>query len=272
MKKYIFYYLLVFMGIMLIQTGCSDDAPVGDYFADEQYNARGTVITPSNVVNGFFDLGDLDNSSIAFDLAQTGEAASSVSVLANYNGGGFSEVTSVSSLPTTVTVNANDVISALGLDANSIAVGDVIVMVFDATSGGGTYRSSNTLSAPFSCLSALAGTYNYASTNYWCAGPDLTGEVTIIETGAGTYSFDDWSFGSYGNCYGGFGTWGSLSMNDVCNKISLSGEDNYGDTWELTINSVSGADLDLTWTNTYGEYGTTVLTRTDGTNWPPLSN
>lgn len=223
------------MGIMLVQTGCDDSTPVGDYFADEQYVEGGTVVSPSNVVNGFFDLGDLDNSMIAFDLTETGAASSSVSVKASYNGGAFTEFTSVS-VPATVTVPANDLISTLGIDASSIAVGDAVVFVFDATASGGTFRSSSTLTAPYSCNSALAGTYDYVSTAYFCGGPDLTGQVTITETGAGTYTFDDWGFGTYVECYGGPAAgWGSLQLNDICNKISISGLDGYDDTWTFTI-------------------------------------
>lgn len=36
--------------------------------------------------------------------------------------------------------------------------------------------------------------------------------------------------------------------------------------------SVAGSDLDLSWGNTYGEFGNVVITRTDGSDWPPLSN
>ena len=273
MKKNIFYYCLVLTGFMLVTTGCDDDAPVGDYFAEEQYQPEGTVITPSNVVNGFFDLGDLDNSFVSFDLAATGETPSSVAVLASYNGGGFVEVTSLSSLPATVTVTANDAISALGLNAGDIEVGDNVLMVFDSETGGATYRSNETLSVPFSCESDLAGTYDYEGYNYFCGDPGISGTLEIIETGAGTYTFDDWSFGSYPVCYGGSAaSWGSLMLVDICNVISVTGVDNYGDSWELTINEVDGAVLDVTYSNTYGEFGSARIIRTDGSEWPPLSN
>ncbi|MDX1406674.1 MAG: hypothetical protein R3330_01040, partial [Saprospiraceae bacterium] len=66
--------------------------------------------------------------------------------------------------------------------------------------------------------------------------------------------------------------WGSLQLVDVCNRISVSGVDNYGDSWQFVINSISGADLNATWSNTYGEFGTVIISRTDGADWPPLSN
>jgi hypothetical protein len=198
---------------------------------------------------------------------------SSVDVLVNYEGGAQSVFTTVTSLPTTINADLDDVLAALNLTVGDVAVGDDTRFAFKVTTSSGVYLSNRTLRVPFSCVSALKGMMDYTSTSYFCSGPDLTGTVEMIETGAGTYRFSDWSFGTYPECYGGnAASWGSLSLNDVCNKLTLTGVDNYGDSWDFLINSISGSDLTASWSNTYGEFGTVTLTRKDGKNWPPLSN
>ena len=258
--------------VVMMVIGCHE-APIGDDFANKQYSPQGAVISPRNVQVGFFDLGDPDNASIAFDLESLGESVSSAEVTATYSGGASAVYTSVSSFPSTVEVTMDDILATLGLTRDDVAVGEDILFTFVAATGTGTYRSSEILNVPFSCFSELKGTYDYKSSNYFCSGDDLSGTVELSEDGAGKYSFDDWSFGTYLECYGGAASsWGSLQLLDVCNKIAVSGADNYGDSWEFAINSISGAELEATWSNTYGEFGTVVITRTDGSDWPPISN
>src|SRR5690606_11988804 len=116
-----------------------------------------------------------------------------------------------------------------------------------ATTPSGVYLSSKTVRVPFSCASDLAGELDYVTSNYFCAGGPVNGKTELIEIGAGRYSFANWAFGTYLACYGGTqSTWGSLSMNDVCNVISVTGVDAFGDSWEIVINGVNGADLDIT--------------------------
>lgn len=252
--------------------GCHEE-PIGDGFAGTNYQPRGAVVSPGNVQLGFFDLGDPANAGIAFDLQTKGEAVTSAEVTATHENGASTVYTTVSSFPTTVDVPMLDLLSALNLTVDDVEVGDEVLFTFNATTASGAYRSSESLLVPFSCNSELEGTYDYTSTNYFCSGGDLTGTVTLNEEAAGRYSFDDWSFGTYPECYGGSAAgWGSLRLVDVCNSISVSGVDNYGDSWEFSINSVGGSMLNATWSNTYGEFGTVILTRTDGSSWPPLSN
>lgn len=124
------------------------------------------------------------------------------------------------------------------------------------------------------CTSDLAGTFNYVQTDMFCAG-EVTGTVTWTEKTEGIYESTDYVFGSYEPCYdagpvNNAKTGVSLKIVDACNKISLSGTDNYGDSYKYTIQKVDGAALTLRWDNTYGEFGTVVLTRQDGKPWPPL--
>ncbi len=262
--------VLAFM--VFVATSCHD-APIGDSFADDLYVPIGALVSVSNVQTGFFDLGDPDNASIAFDLSSTGESLSAADVEMSFNGGTPVPFKSGAAVPGTVSVTFNEALAAAGKSVAEVEVGDEFRFEFVSTSSSGTFRSSNTLVAAISCRSELVGTYDYVSSNYFCTGDDLTGQVTITEINAGEYALDDWAFGTYPICYGGTAaSWGTLVLKDVCNKISVGGEDNYGDTWEWTINDVSGPTLSITWTMTYGEFGDVTLTRTDGSDWPPLSN
>ena len=126
------------------------------------------------------------------------------------------------------------------------------------------------------CTSDLGGTFDYVQTDMFCPGT-VSGTVTWTETTEGVYVSTDYVFGSYAPCYNA-GPVSSdkagvtLKILDACNRISLSGADNYGDTYTYTIQKTEGTALTLKWENTYGEFGTVVLTRQDGKNWPALRN
>ncbi|MEZ4994234.1 MAG: hypothetical protein R2824_27675 [Saprospiraceae bacterium] len=93
------------------------------------------------------------------------------------------------------------------------------------------------------------------------------GSVTINALGGGAYSFSDWSFGSYVACYGGTNSnWGSLQFTDVCETVSFTGfTDAFGDTWTFD-QTIEGEEWTITWSNTYGEAGKTVIYKPGGWN------
>lgn len=272
MKKLIYYQLLLMLCVLMV--ACSDGT-IGDRFADDQYGeSGGTIVNYGNVVKGFFDLGDAANSTVGFDLTDfTGPDPSAVDVILSFRGVQTKIADGGTTFPSTHVVSMTDVLTAAGVELDSVEVGETCALFFDATNGSGKFRSENALVIPFSCESALAGTYDYVTTNIWCGEADVSGQATWTESSVGVYTIDDWGYGSYEACYGGSAAgWGTLTLGDVCNKITINGLDGYDDTWTVLIDAVSGADLTISWSNTYGEAGTTTLTRTDGTEWPPLSN
>jgi len=119
--------------------------------------------------------------------------------------------------------------------------------------------------------SELAGEVTYSHTNNF-AGSEINGIANIIASSApGLYTVDDFSFGSWGEAYNIDPPTGNLLWSNNCSTIVLSGTDNFGETWEFTEVSVSnGPEFTFTWSNTYGEFGTVTLTRSDGKNWPFL--
>jgi hypothetical protein len=126
------------------------------------------------------------------------------------------------------------------------------------------------------CFSALAGTYDYVTTNVKAptgesaTGP-LTGTVTFTATAdAGVYALSDASFGGWVGLYGPDNFATGLKFVDLCGEITYSGDDQYGDSYTFSNLVINGSSMSFHWENDYGEYGDTTLTRPDGSNWPNL--
>jgi hypothetical protein len=152
--------------------------------------------------------------------------------------------------------------------------------VFTVTSSTLTNATFNQeVTVNFACNSALGGTYQYSTVNYFT--PDtgvvgtvpVTGTVTFAATAiASEYTVSDASFGAYLKLYNDPAnpTARNVKLRDLCNTISLFGTNQYGDTHSISNVVVSGNTLTFKWTTTYGEYGTTTLTKSNG-NWPALN-
>lgn len=125
------------------------------------------------------------------------------------------------------------------------------------------------------CYSDLAGTYPYSTTNCsaptgeFAAGP-LTGTVTFTETSAGVYTISDASFGGWLGLYGPGNIATGVSLTDTCGQMAYDGVDQFNEVFTFTNLVISGSSMSFHWENDYGEFGDTTLTRTDGTDWPPL--
>lgn len=158
-------------------------------------------------------------------------------------------------------------------------------------SGGQYYRSPFFYRIPVVCPSALAGTYDLTTVG-WC-GDTYTGKARIVVDPMVNTSYflqvdldgtfvDDFSLGSYRACYGAAtappGGASGLRLNDACGQISFNsaGSSPWGDQFFVEEVTVNGAVLTLkvrsSWDTGGGvfEGGTATITRTDGTNWPPL--
>lgn len=150
--------------------------------------------------------------------------------------------------------------------------------VFTVTSSTLTNATFNQeVTVNFACNSALAGTYQYSTVNYFT--PDtgvvgtvpVTGSVTFTATAVPSeYTVSDASFGGYKALYGGTTVASNVKLRDLCNTISLFGTNQYGDSHAISNVVVSGNTLTFKWTTSYGEYGTTTLTKANG-NWPALN-
>lgn len=201
---------------------------------------------------------------------------------------------------TDVLITAPETLTALGLPQDSLSGSDQFVYrhemhmndgrIFSSNnvttaiaSLGGVYKSPFQSVVPIVCPSDLGGTVNYTSTvllagsgtpgsgvNPGCTEPIVgTTLFTPDPDVPGTYIIQDASFGLWNASCLAYGDSEGNSFSDSCNLLSVSGTDQYGDSYTWTILSVTpdGVTLNLKWENTYGDGGTVALTRT-GKTWP----
>jgi hypothetical protein len=125
------------------------------------------------------------------------------------------------------------------------------------------------------CKSDLGGTFTFSTTVSavgdggdlsGCTG-GVTGEGSLNEDGAGFYRLSDASFGQYDCAWGDTPAVG-VTFTDVCNTLTVGGTDQWGLTYTFVILSNDGTDLELEWSNSYGDKGQSILTRNDGKSWP----
>jgi hypothetical protein len=125
------------------------------------------------------------------------------------------------------------------------------------------------------CKSDLGGTFTYSTVVTAVGdGGDLsgcdggvTGEGSFMEDGAGFYKVSDATFGQY-DCAWGDTPAAGVTLTDVCNELTVGGSDQYGLIYSFVILSNNGTDLEIEWSNDYGDKGKSVLTRNDGKSWP----
>jgi hypothetical protein len=291
-------------GIMLVLAGCKDEnlAPILTFEQTEQGGFPRLIEETNKLINLFNIAGSTYSYTVEFvDLEQgdlvteyrlemtytdanPGNGDNSVGpiVYATYgpsdftkNADGYQSIT--------VTIPASAAISAANTTADALKAGDAFLFqgyvtladgnVYGAANSsssvrGAAFRGHFNFTLPAACPSDLAGTYEYTSTDYWCGGPETSGSVSIQALGGGKYQFNDWSFGTYGVCYGGGGGSGDLNFTDVCAEVGFTGfTDVYGDTWTYD-SEVNGNEWTINWENTYGEYGTAVIKYTGGADWP----
>ena len=279
MKK-LFVNRFVVLGLLasiFLITSCSDGTN-GDDFADLNYASQGSVLEFSNVVNGFFDLGDAANSFVSFDASTIGEAVTGAELFITKNSGESASLGTFSSFPQNVNVPFSDVLNSIGVNISDVAIGDVFTISSKVTTGSGVFTSSETLNLPASCFSDLGGNHTFVASNLQaangspCPGGEVTGEVTFTDNGGGTYTCSDLGFGQYeSSCWNdGPATSENATFSDVCNKITSGGLDQYNLVYIWVISGVNGSELSMSWSNNYGDSGDVVITKGDGGDWPPL--
>jgi hypothetical protein len=174
----------------------------------------------------------------------------------------------------------NGEVAVTGNFAN-LTIGQIVSLVLKLDAVGDATieptKSTFALSIFKSCPSNLAGVYAYSTTNMSTpdgggnsvAGP-VTGNVTFTAAAtAGVYTISDSSFGAFRALYGLPAATG-VRLVDICNQISFSGVDQYGETYTFSNLVVAGNKITFNWSNTFGERGLTTLTRSGSTNWPSL--
>ncbi len=264
--------LFIFAALAFVGTSCNDE-PLVNKAEDDLFSVGGTIANYSNVTNGgFYNLKDKENTTVGFEISSAGEPINGITVKKSFNGGDEVEYGTYNDLPATLDVSLVEAISGLGVDLEDVSVGNEVVYTFYDSSTGAKFAKSLTVQC--SCPSDFGGIFTYESISYWCVSDtSVMDTVAITGIGGGLYEIDNWDFGAYVSCYpepitAGFGT---LQLKDLCEEISVIGEDGYGDGWAWTIDEIAGRDMTVSWSNDYGENGTVIISRSeDQGDWPPL--
>ncbi|MEL6660544.1 MAG: hypothetical protein AAFY48_06975 [Bacteroidota bacterium] len=266
----------------------------GNFFFTDPSNSMITASVEFYDVNQGQDVSSYSWSVSYIDKTNGGADNAGPADILTINSSEFG--TSPSGLPSAdFSFTLQEALDALGLTIDDVTGGSTmrynatVTMkdgrTFTAANTGNNIVSSAAFRALFSfdanllCTSTLAGELNYVTTNGVTAGgggpecppEDITGTVTLTETGPGAYEISDASFGVFGACWSDTPAEG-ISFIDACFKVTTEGADQYGDTYTYDIIDVSGTSMTIEWVNSFGDGGTTVLTRADGMDWPPLEN
>lgn len=265
---------------LLFVVSCEDDFESTTYPETAYTDKGGSLVQITDVQTGFFDQVDPSSSVIGFTIGtEGGEDVSSMDVSVSYNGVSTVVLESVTSFPATISAPFQDVLAAVGVSEDVVAVGDnVLFTLTNVKTPSGTFGGSSSLNIPVSCDSKFGGTFDYVSTGlvaangYDCPTGEVTGTVTFEPQGGGKYLVSDLGFGQYeSGCWNdGPATSSGAIITDVCNELTTGGLDQYGLVYTWVITNVDGPNLSLTWTNTYGDGGSTTITRPDGSDWPQL--
>lgn len=271
MKKIAF---LIFASLIFLLNSCKDEAEVYDGQSYLHFNkgvsgdATVTGGSGSNTVN------------IEFGTVAPLSGASQVKLVVDTNVSTAVEGTDFQILNQNVTVNAGEIggkFQVKLLETGATLTPKLIVFKLQSSSiPNATFDQTYILTYKKVCPSALAGTYQYSTVNAFTPdgasttvpGP-LTGNVIFTEVGAGVYSISDSSFGAFALFPGYAATSTGVRIADVCGKLSFTTANQYGDTFAISNVVVAGNKLTFKWTTSYGEFGTTTLTKPNG-NWPAL--
>ncbi len=269
-----FKILLSIFLLTLFIVSCEED----DQVTGELELARD--VTLGNVQSSVFNLLDLDNAAVVFDLglSESGAEIQKVEIFQTFNGGNPELVSTITTVPATVSIPLTDAVAKTDKTKEELVPGDLFFYSFKLTlASGKVVLSSSFINGNAACPSDIGGTvsYTYVSANspYWGGVSVPDGEIEISPIDAfGNYTISDASFGGLVHFYGVLGAFGAtpvnISMIDVCNSVTFSGVDVYGDTYTWTISDISGSSMTVTWLNTYGDTGTVIATRNDGSDWP----
>ncbi|RUT78631.1 hypothetical protein [Ancylomarina longa] len=168
MKKYKILSVIIILGLFF---GACDDTN------ENLVGSRGLAIIPVVTdVNPAFYTSDLANSYVEFvvDLPE-GESVDAAEVQVTYKGKN-AVVQEISSFPVTITLQALDVIQALGISENDVKVNDSFLFHVVTTANGISSRSTAALNVFVTCEfdpALSVGSYHVVSDDWEVAG-DVT--------------------------------------------------------------------------------------------------
>jgi len=274
MKKIKYIALLFVMAVTFTNCNSFLEDELRDY---QEFRGASYGILPiaSDIVNGFYDVNNPTTTFVGFtvDVAESGGAQiSSGEMLVNFNGGSNVSVNTIASFPYTGTFPMSDMASLVGMDINSIVVGDKFTFTTSLTDTEGNTTTSGAnfqVSASVGCLSELTGiAYTHVTTG---SAGNTSGSGTFAGVAVNEMKVDDFSFGqrlaAFGCCPGASG----VSFFDTCGKLEFNPNNNNdgNSAYAWSSLTVAGDTMTIVWSETYTS-GTSVLTTTDGSDWPDV--
>ncbi|MBC3759359.1 hypothetical protein H7U19_13150 [Hyunsoonleella sp. SJ7] len=288
-----FKYLFYLLAVTVLSVSCENDGgtsviPLND----------GAVpnMTKSATTDAFFNLIRLNNGenvSVSFNAEVAQGTPASADIIGIYNTADgntysatlFSDV----SLPQDFTISISDLVSAFAelSTSDDIKVGDALtlsarftmadgtvlnILNDDGSSGTGanirtTVLFTTVITYPVSCPSDLAGEYsaitNGDNTDGQPPAVDLAYDVTITDQGGGIYTISDFPAGAYILWYTVYGLTFEQegTFTDVCGAISATFADAWGQDVPATGTVNENGTITLTWSNPWGDFATTILTK-----------
>lgn len=286
-KKLLYIILLLLVGAVM--PACEDEDK--QLFDDFQRTAI-PLFSRKTDDSGIINLLDPNATRLSFTLTKDGLAeVGSIDILITFNNSktGDSETvvySNVATLPSDVVITQAELIDAFEenvLTEDTLSIGDSFTINGGVRLTNGLYLTGGyspsifsehpvTIVYNVSCASNIPlGEYTAVSDGTSTDGCPPTNplqdhpyDVTISSSGPGVYEVSDFFAGVYINWYGAcygytFETPGDFT--DICNDLSFSFSDAFGSTVTGTgVYNPGDGTITYTWTNSFGDTGTTVLT------------
>lgn len=280
MKK-LFYITLISLGLFV---SCEEDLIIYDNVNGQAviaFNAPSSVDLPVTVDG---------DSSLDLEVGVTTVSTSDRTFNLSIDPASTASSSEYSVSPSVI-IPAGDYVGTTTVTGNFDAIPDGVTntLILNLSDAGNAIvgdKNQVTVNIFRFCPSELAGEFTWVASNFVYKGTPLgdgglpTGtDAFLDDDGDGVYDIESgfWDFGYYciwyfGQSPGcGSGASGSLQLKEVCGVVEFIGTDQYGDPWTISNVSTSGADLSFTYLSAFGEQADVVLTRSDGSDWPALS-
>jgi hypothetical protein len=281
MKSNKIYIFLVMLVATLTTTACFDDQGTETFYGGNQVEFNAGNL-PNGITSSFVRLtaAQTDNVDIQVNRVSTsGTTAITVNVEADPTSTAVEGVHyRLASKSITIPAGEFTVKLPVTVLTGNIDPSETPNLVLKITSATGVEISSNygklTVAIRVICPSDLKSTY----TVFWerlqlgdgDGGADQTftdfviaaaDKVIITQVSAGLYQMDDMSFGMYPGLYSDAKPTGR--MRDNCTKLTglSSNIDRFQDPFTITGTVNTDGKLKITWSNTWGDGGTVILTK-----------
>ena len=277
-KLYVFLAMLI---ATLTSTACFEDQGYDTLYGGNmvEFNAANL---PNGITSSFVRLNASQTDDIAIQINRVSTIATGA-ITVNIEADPISTAVAgvhYSLASTSITIPSGEFVTNLPI---TILTGNIdpseapnLVLKITSASGAEVSAKYSTLRVAIRviCPSDLGATYTvfweYIQTGDGSGGPRQTAtnfviasadRVVLTEVSAGLYQFDDMSFGLYPGLYADSKPAGR--MRDNCTVLTglSTNVDQYSDPF--TMSGVDNADgtLKLTWSNTWGDGGTVILTK-----------